>query len=1059
MFLGIRRFAVVLLVALSTMGSTFAATPAPPSVAGEGIGVTVWTPAAGDGGPSGVMLQGFYWNVPCPGLDRSSTWWWDRLAMESGEIASSGFTAVWLPPMLKSWGGGRGLTSCGYDPYDDYDLGDKNQVGTVPTRYGNREQLERCCAMLRADGVDVYADLVDNHRDPDDRPAHFQYVDAYGNPTGGRFSKEPKDFHINIPQDPDVPAGSSEIHFGRDLAPINGRTVDVDGKPVVWSDYGLRQAGDWMTRALDLGGYRIDDVYGISWDWLNTFLSTGAMQGKFAVGEYYTGDVSAIEGWIKHLNGRASAFDFPLRDNYLVKMCNTPDDFDMSTLQGAGLAGIDPAHAVTFVENHDSDRNEPILQNKMLAYAYILTSPGYPCVYYRDWSLDLGCYGFAMHDAIDRLVHIREALATGGVDVRHKDKRTYVYERTGGRGLLVGLSDDPDKPRTITCATGFGPGVALHDYTGHGADVTTDAQGDVTIVIPVDDDGGGYVAYAPSGIDIDPATAAPTQTVQTYEGAQDLDIKPADDREFVTVCRIDAAAGKPISGALTFGTRGWTAKTSIVLRLDGPGGSSEKTYTLSTAQGDTFDATAASEGWYTFTIRSFNTPVSNERPSYKLTVKYTAPSTSTGVTPPPAFKIDRDADGNVKSIALTDENSGASIYYTTDGSIPTSNSTRYAGPIVFDGSPRVVAAFALAPGLRPSPAVADGYAVTTVPITFRISGVPIQPGQKLYAVGNQSALGMWTISSAPALIRVGDSLASRGPTVRLADSTSGLGTRTADLSDEQWSVTVNLPVDTSVNYKYVLYDGHTEIWEQSQSTSSTNREFNTPLYGAVTRRDGVFLPGGVKGAGAASCPVTFAVKCADATAQSVFVVGSQPGLGNWDASQGFALTRGADNVWQGTVNLAPRIPIQYKYVCWSGNSPLWEGDQPTPSKNREFMTPPSGGIDRDDGLFGSSAGGVCTCRFAIANTHATAGQTVYVVGNVPVLGNWSPAQGFALKNDNGLWTGSVDLPAGFVVEYKYVLFDGKTSVWEQDQPTASGNRQFKSPSTATANRTDGDFNG
>src|SRR3569833_1448732 len=56
---------------------------------------------------SGVMLQGFYWNVPCPGLARSSTWWWDRLAMEAQDFHQAGFTAVWLPPALKSWGYGK----------------------------------------------------------------------------------------------------------------------------------------------------------------------------------------------------------------------------------------------------------------------------------------------------------------------------------------------------------------------------------------------------------------------------------------------------------------------------------------------------------------------------------------------------------------------------------------------------------------------------------------------------------------------------------------------------------------------------------------------------------------------------------------------------------------------------------------------------------------------------------------------------------------------------------------------------------------------------------------
>ena len=37
--------------------------------------------------------------------------------------------------------------------------------------------------------------------------------------------------------------------------------------------------------------------------------------------------------------------------------------------------------AVTFVENHDVVRDDPIVRDKMLAYAFILTHQGYPCVF------------------------------------------------------------------------------------------------------------------------------------------------------------------------------------------------------------------------------------------------------------------------------------------------------------------------------------------------------------------------------------------------------------------------------------------------------------------------------------------------------------------------------------------------------------------------------------------------------------------------------------------------------------------------------------------------------
>ena len=572
---------------------------------------------------AGVILQGFYMNAPS---GYGNPWWWDHIAEQAHTFAADGFSAVWIPPSIKGASGGY---SSGYDPFDDYDLGDKNQKGTMPTHYGNREQLERCCGMLRANGIDIYQDLVENHRDGDDGNFNFAYVDAYGNVTGGRFGKGFYDLHPNVPQDPDVPDGSGEFSFGRDFAPVNGAKTSINGTQQVWVDYNLKQAGDWLTKALDLQGYRLDYVRGISWDWLGSFLSYGAMSGKFAVGENWTDNVGDLDNWAKNdMAGLSHAFDFPLHDGYLVPMCNNPGSFDMSTLDHAGLAGTDPSLAVTFVENHDTDSSNPITQNKLMAYAYILTSEGYPCVFYKDWSKDSGCYGAGMQDAIDNLIWIHEKLASGSTQQRWKNNQIFAYERQGAQHLLVGLNSDTGNSHQITCATGFGSGVTLHDFTGHSGDVTTDGSGNATITIPVNNSGTGYVAYAPAGSygSITPPTYA---TTQEYSGSQDLDIKPADNTQQVTVSRVYAASGQNISGALYYDTAGWTSSTNIALEVDKPNGTvlSTGTYTNATAQGATVTGAASMPGFYTWKIRSNNTPSTNAKPNYWLRVTFTAPST------------------------------------------------------------------------------------------------------------------------------------------------------------------------------------------------------------------------------------------------------------------------------------------------------------------------------------------------------------------------------------------------------------------------------------------------
>src|SRR5439155_3690617 len=96
----------------------------------------------------------------------------DHLAKQAHALAQVGFTSIWLPPPLK---GGSGTSSVGYDVFDDYDLGSKNQQGSVPTRYGTRDQLARCVAVLRANGLDVYVDLVENQRGGGSGPGGFVF--------------------------------------------------------------------------------------------------------------------------------------------------------------------------------------------------------------------------------------------------------------------------------------------------------------------------------------------------------------------------------------------------------------------------------------------------------------------------------------------------------------------------------------------------------------------------------------------------------------------------------------------------------------------------------------------------------------------------------------------------------------------------------------------------------------------------------------------------------------------------------------------------------------------
>src|SRR5438105_4835993 len=85
---------------------------------------------------------------------------WNELIQKMPEIAEAGYTSLWLPPPAK----GGSIYSVGYDLFDPFDLGEKNQRGTIPTRYGTKDQLIKVVETAHRFGIRVYFDNIMNHR-------------------------------------------------------------------------------------------------------------------------------------------------------------------------------------------------------------------------------------------------------------------------------------------------------------------------------------------------------------------------------------------------------------------------------------------------------------------------------------------------------------------------------------------------------------------------------------------------------------------------------------------------------------------------------------------------------------------------------------------------------------------------------------------------------------------------------------------------------------------------------------------------------------------------------
>ncbi len=111
---------------------------------------------------------------------------WNEVSQKIPEIAEAGYTSLWLPPPTKGASG----YSVGYDLWDPFDLGDKNQRGTVATRYGTKADLQRMMRLAHRFGLRVYFDNIMNHRSFD--------VPGYNSstPTNLYPGMVPGDFHL-----------------------------------------------------------------------------------------------------------------------------------------------------------------------------------------------------------------------------------------------------------------------------------------------------------------------------------------------------------------------------------------------------------------------------------------------------------------------------------------------------------------------------------------------------------------------------------------------------------------------------------------------------------------------------------------------------------------------------------------------------------------------------------------------------------------------------------------------------------------------------------------------
>lgn len=396
---------------------------------------------------SGVMMQGFYWDYTAGGV------WWNTLASRANELrymvgGSYGINRIWFPPAAKGQGGGY---SMGYDPHDYYDLGQYYQDGTTETRAGSQTELKSAISAYKTRGVSVIADIILNHR------------------SGGASELNPKTGTYTWTSFANTASGKCQWHWDS-FHPNNYCSYDegaFGGYPdlcfAAGSAYGdMKTYLTWLKSSVNAGfdGWRYDYVKGFG-PWVVKDMNSSSAP-SFSVGEYWDANTSTLDWWTSSAN--ASAFDFALY--YTMKdVCNNtggggwlPNVFD----PGKSYAAKNSYRAVTFVGNHDTDE---IYTDKMLAYAFILTYQGYPCIYYKDYyNYGLatgGGAGTGWGNGIKQLVWAREKLAGGGPTIqimKSNDGDYIIYGSygysTASPGYIVIINDNPSSWKGAWVNTG-----------------------------------------------------------------------------------------------------------------------------------------------------------------------------------------------------------------------------------------------------------------------------------------------------------------------------------------------------------------------------------------------------------------------------------------------------------------------------------------------------------------------------------------------------------------------------------------------------------------------------